>query len=329
MWIRYFLVRDGLRRIGCMVTSEDILNGKILVVDDQEMTARSVAEMLGDAGYSAVTYTTNPREVSELHRRNHYDLILLDIEMPDVNGFLVMEELKTIETDAYPPVIAMTIEPAYKLHALMGGAKDFISKPFDPDEALVRIHNMLEVRLLHDEARNSAKALESKAHYDALTGLANRHLLTDRISAALANARRNRGSMAIVYLDLDGFKEINDTQGHITGDTLLRMVAERLVAAVREEDTVGRLGGDEFVIALWNAGSVFDVATVAAKLIRLVSQPYIVEGRSLGMTASAGVGIYPRHGADAKTLMERADGALYAAKRAGKNAFRISGQPES
>ena len=310
-----------------MVTPTDILNGRILVVDDQEQTARSIAEMLRDAGYGAVTFTTNPSEVGELHRKNRYDLILLDLQMPEVSGFNVMEELSAIESDAYLPVLAMTIEPAYKMHAFRAGARDFIAKPFDPDEALARIRNILEARLLHDEARSTARAFESMARHDALTGLANRHLLSDRISAALANARRNHSSMAIIYLDLDGFKEINDRLGHGVGDALLRMVAARLTAAVREEDTVGRLGGDEFVIALWNAGSVYDVASVASKLIRLVSKPYVIEDHTLGMTASAGVGIYPRHGADANTLMERADAALYAAKRAGKNAFRISEQP--
>jgi diguanylate cyclase (GGDEF)-like protein len=316
----------GLRTIRGMVTQADILNGRILVVDDQELTARMVVEMLRDAGYRCVTFTTNGAEVGKLHRKNRYDLILLDLQMPGMNGFDVMQELAASESDAYLPVLAMTVEKSHKLHALKAGARDFISKPFDPDEALARIRNMLEVRLLHDEARSTARAFESMAHYDALTGLANRHLMTDRISAALANARRNHGSMAIVYLDLDGFKEINDMLGHGAGDTLLRMVAGRLTAAVREEDTVGRLGGDEFVIALWNAGSADDVATVASKLIKLLSMPYVIGEHTVGMTASAGVGIYPSHGADANTLMEQADAALYAAKRAGKNIFRISEQ---
>ena len=311
-----------------MVTPADILNGKILVVDDQELSGRMVVEMLREAGYGSVAFTTSGAEVGELHRRNRYDLILLDLQMPGTNGFDVMRELGAIESDAYLPVLAMTVERSHKLHALKAGAKDFISKPFDPDEALARIRNMLEVRLLHDEARSTARVFESMAHYDALTGLANRHLLTNRISAALANARRNHGSMAIVYLDLDGFKDINDMLGHGVGDTLLRLVAGRLTAAVREEDTVGRLGGDEVVIALWNAGSADDVATVASKLIKLVSMPYVIGDHTVGMTASAGVGIYPSHGADPDTLMDRADAALYAAKRAGKNAFRISEQPD-
>jgi two-component system, cell cycle response regulator len=325
--VRLLPVPDDLRRIPRVITPADILNGKILVVDDQELTARMVTEMLLEAGYTAATFTTNSSEVRELHRKNRYDLILLDLQMPGMNGFHVMQQLSAIEYDAYLPVLVMTAEPSHKLHALKAGAKDFISKPFDPDEALTRIRNMLEVRLLHDEARNSARSLEAMAHHDALTGLANRRLLTDRTSAALANARRNNSSMAIVYLDLDGFKEVNDRLGHGVGDILLKMVAGRLTAAVREEDTVGRLGGDEFMIALWNAGRIDNVATVAAKLIKSVSMPYVIEGHTVSVTASAGIGIYPAHGADAGTLMTRADAALYAAKRAGKNAFRIAEQP--
>ena len=309
-----------------MVTPSDILNARILVVDDQELAAVLLVGILEDAGYTAVTFTTNPCEVRERHCKYDYHLILLDLQMPEKSGFQVMKDLSALGSDAYLPVFALTAEPAYKLQALKAGAKDFISKPFDPEEVLTRIHNMLEVRLLHDEARDKARALESLALYDALTGLANRRLLTDRISAAIANARRNNSAMAVVYLDLDGFKEVNDTLGHGHGDALLKMVAHRLVTAVREEDTAARLGGDEFMIALWHVRNVDDVVTVASKLIELVSMPYTIEDSTVRVTVSAGVGIYPAHGADADTLMNRADAALYAAKRAGKNGFRISQQ---
>jgi diguanylate cyclase (GGDEF)-like protein len=312
-----------------MIAQSDVLNGKILVVDDQERTARSLTEMLQDAGYADVSFTTDPCEVLELHQRNHYDLILLDMQMPVKSGLHVMKELSEIESDAYLPVLALTAEPAFKLHALKAGAKDFISKPFDPEEALTRIHNMLEVRLLHDEARLNAKALENQALYDPLTGLANRRLMSDRISAALANARRNHGAMAIMFLDLDGFKQVNDARGHVVGDALLKMVADRLTAAVREVDTVARLGGDEFLIVLWNISHVEDAATVAAKLIESVSMPYAIDGPEARVTTSVGIAIHPAHGADAEALMKRADAALYAAKRAGKNVFRIADQPEA
>ena len=130
--------------------------------------------------------------------------------------------------------------------------------------------------------------------------------------------------MAVVYLDLDGFKQINSTLGHGAGDALLKMVAERLLVTVREEDTVARLGGDEFIIALWHVRGIDDAATLALKVIEAVSQPYSIEGQTVSITISAGIGLYPAHGEDADTLMKNADLALYEAKRAGKNAYRIS-----
>jgi diguanylate cyclase (GGDEF)-like protein len=308
-----------------MISTSDILHGKVLIVDDQEVNILLLERMLSGAGYVSITSTTNSAEVCQLHRANRYDLILLDLMMPGTDGFQVMEGLKEIETDGYLPVLALTAQPAHKLRALQCGAKDFISKPFDLAEVLVRVHNMLEVRLLHDEARNHSKMLESLALQDPLTGLANRRLLAQRMSMALGHARRNRSAMAVVYLDLDGFKEINSTLGHGAGDALLRIVGQRLVATVREDDTVARLGGDEFVIALSHLSSADDAAAMALRAIEAVSQPYDIEGQMVSITASAGVGIYPIHGEDAETLIERADAALYDAKRAGKNAYRISG----
>ncbi len=130
--------------------------------------------------------------------------------------------------------------------------------------------------------------------------------------------------MAVMYLDLDGFKQINDTLGHDAGDILLSMVAARLVSAVRQEDTVARLGGDEFVIVLSELTQADDAAKLASKVIHAVSQPYSIQGRDVGMTASIGVSIFPAHGEEAETLMKNADKALYEAKRTGKNNFRIA-----
>jgi diguanylate cyclase (GGDEF)-like protein len=244
--------------------------------------------------------------------------------MPGMDGFQVMESLKEIETDGYLPVLAVTAQPAHKLRALQSGAKDFVSKPFDLAEVLMRVHNLLEVRLLHETACNYSKMLEALALNDPLTGLANRRLLADRMAMALVHARRNKSAMAVVYLDLDGFKQINDTLGHGVGDILLKMVAERLVATVREEDTVARLGGDEFILALWHVSGSDYAASVTARAIEAVSQPYDIEGNSVSITISAGVSIYPDHGEDADTLMKSADLALYEAKRTGKNAYCLA-----
>jgi len=307
-----------------MIGSSDIFNGKVLIVDDHETDVLLLEGMLRGAGYVSITSTMDPVEVCELHRKNHYDLILLDLQMPGMDGFQVMESLKENESDDYLPVLAVTAQPAHKLRALQVGAKDFVSKPFDLAEVLMRVHNMLEVRLLHEAARNHGKMLESLALNDPLTGLANRRLLTDRMSMALVHARRNKSAMAVVYLDLDGFKQINDTLGHGVGDVLLKIVAGRLVATVREEDTVARLGGDEFIIVLWHVSGTDVAATVALKVIEALSQPYDIEGHTVSITTSAGVGVYPVHGEDADTLMKSADLALYEAKRAGKNAYRIA-----
>jgi diguanylate cyclase (GGDEF)-like protein len=307
-----------------MVSTADILNAGILIVDDQEANVQLLELMLRSAGYCRIASTRDPHAVCTLHRENHYDLILLDLRMPGMDGFQVMESLKEIETDGYLPVLAVTAEPAHKLRALQSGAKDFVSKPFDLAEVLIRVHNMVEVRLLHEAARNYAKMLESLALNDPLTGLANRRLLTDRMSMAMVHARRNKSAMAVVYLDLDGFKQINDTLGHGAGDVLLKMVAGRLVATVREEDTVARLGGDEFILSLWHVSGIDYASTVALRAIEAVSQPYSIEGTTVSITTSAGVSVYPYHGKEADTLMSRADVALYEAKSAGKNTYRIS-----
>ena len=140
-----------------MISPSDILHGKILIVDDQQVNVLLLERMLGGAGYDAVTSTTDPGAVCALYLKHGYDLILLDVQMPGLDGFQVMEGLKKIESGGYLPVLAVTAQPAHKLRALQAGAKDFISKPFDQAEVLMRIHNLLEVRLLHKQAEELNK----------------------------------------------------------------------------------------------------------------------------------------------------------------------------
>lgn len=143
-----------------MNTEFDILNGTILVVDDQPVNVQLLEQLLAGAGYTQVSSTTNPLEVAALHAEHRYDLILLDLKMPGMDGFQVMEALKEDKQDKYLSVIVLTAEPAHKLRALQAGAKDFISKPFDVLEVRTRIHNMLEVRLLYKKLDNYSKLLE-------------------------------------------------------------------------------------------------------------------------------------------------------------------------
>ena len=143
-----------------MISKPEILNASILIVDDQETNVQLLGEILHDAGYACVASTTDPHAVCELHRKNRYDLILLDLQMPGMDGFQVMEGLKEIETDGYLPVLVITAQPEHKLRALAAGAKDFVSKPFDLIEVQTRIHNMLEVRLLYRKLKNYNQVLE-------------------------------------------------------------------------------------------------------------------------------------------------------------------------
>jgi serine phosphatase RsbU (regulator of sigma subunit) len=143
-----------------MVSAADILNARILIVDDKEANVRLLEGMLRIAGYACVESTTDPKEVCERYRQARYDLILLDLQMPGMDGFQVMEGLQKIEEEGYLPVLVITAQPDHKLRALEAGAKDFVSKPFDLAELRARVHNILEVRLLHLEAKNYSRVLE-------------------------------------------------------------------------------------------------------------------------------------------------------------------------
>src|SRR5690242_5971933 len=167
-----------------MISKPDILKAKILIVDDQDANVRLLEQMLSDGGYTCVASTMNPREVCDLYRENRYDLILLDLQMPGMDGFQVLQGLKEIETHGYLPVLVITAQPGHKLRALQAGAKDFVSKPFDLVEVQTRIHNMLEVRLLYKKLKNyneelertvaerTAELRESEARFRRLTELA-------------------------------------------------------------------------------------------------------------------------------------------------------------
>lgn len=310
-----------------MISEQEILNANILIVDDQQSNVQLLEQLLHDAGYTSITSTNNPRAVCRLHKKNRYDLILLDLKMPDMNGFQVMEAMTGSTTDSYVPIFVITVQPNLKLRALLAGAKDFISKPFDLMEAKTRIHNMLEVRLLYRRLEDYNRSLESLAMHDELTGLPNRRLLVDRLSLSIAHAHRSKSNMAIMYLDLDGFKEINDTLGHDAGDTLLKMVADRLVSAVRQEDTVARMSGDEFVIGLWELNHADEATHLVEKVKQSLLRPYNLQGHDTTMTVSIGVSVYPMHGEDVSLLMKSADLALYEAKRNGGNTFCIASPP--
>jgi two-component system, cell cycle response regulator len=298
-----------------MMDGADIFNANILIVDDREANVSLLEQILSEDGYTRITTTTNSMEVCALHRKNRYDLIVLDLQMPDMDGFQVMDGLKADGSEDYLPVIVLTAQPAHKVRALKAGARDFISKPFELIDVTTRIHNMLEVRLLYKKLGIHNKVLEQRTLHDSTTGLPNRDLFDDRLTHAIALAKRHTWMLAVMFLDLDRFKCINDTHGHAVGDRVLKEVAKRLSQNARDEDTVCRNGGDEFLYLLMNPQSIENVERIAAALLKTVGQPIELGDLQSVITASIGIAVYPASGVSGEQLIRNADIAMYRAKK--------------
>ncbi|MES9871085.1 MAG: diguanylate cyclase [Sedimenticola sp.] len=187
-------------------------------------------------------------------------------------------------------------------------------------QAMQELERRVEERTV--ELRLANKALTRLANYDSLTGLPNRTLFSERLKMAMAHARRNRCRIALLFMDLDGFKEVNDRHGHESGDLVLQETAKRLKNCLREEDTVGRMGGDEFTVILNNLADREDATGVAEKLIQAIDEPYEIANEIQQIGISIGVAIYPEDTDVMDTLMQYADDAMYRVKRSGKNSFR-------
>jgi diguanylate cyclase (GGDEF)-like protein len=194
----------------------------------------------------------------------------------------------------------------------LGNPEHFISQTLDMSE-----RHRLQQRIEH------------LALHDPLTGLPNARLLLDRLEQTLAASRRANRPMGIMYMDLDGFKPVNDTYGHAAGDLVLKAVADRLTHILRETDSVARIGGDEFVAILGSVSDDSDASTAAERVLAAVAAPFELGNAEAKLSASIGIALYPDHGEDAQSLLQRADTALYRAKRAGKNTYRFyAGDPK-
>ncbi|MBV9496011.1 MAG: EAL domain-containing protein [Acidobacteria bacterium] len=186
-----------------------------------------------------------------------------------------------------------------------------------------RVQEIISVSRDITERRAAEERIEYQAYHDALTGLPNRALFRDRLTVALAHARRLESLVAVMFLDLDSFKFVNDTLGHSLGDELLKVIAGRLLAVLREEDTIARMGGDEFTILIGDLRSPDDAAKIAHKLIDAVAQPARIEGHELFITTSIGIALYPNDGDSAEALLKNADNAMYRAKEAGRSSYQM------
>lgn len=304
-----------------MIQAADVRQARILIVDDSSVNTLLLERMLRGAGYSAVSVTTDPCTVVGLYREHRYDLIVLDLLMPVMDGFQVMQELQDVETEGYLPVLVLTAQPGHKLRALQAGAKDFVSKPFDQVEVLTRIQNMLEVRLLLRESRNYGKLLE---RYDQLTGLPNRKRFRELLAKVLERPEDYPWVVSVLFVAVDRFKSVNDAVGRPAGGAFLRSVGERLVACVGPMDTVARLEGEEFgLVVLTTRDDANGAAQLARRLHEAFLPPLVAEGFSATVTVSVGIAVSQVDASDADTLMQFAQRALHEVKRSGGDAARF------
>lgn len=307
-----------------MNISSSILNARILIVDDSEANVKLLEYMLAGAGYTSVSSTMDSREVFELYKNHRYDVILLDLNMPHVNGFQVMESLKSIETEGYLPVLVITAEPAHKLRALQAGAKDFISKPIDQTEVLTRLHNMLEIRLLHKNLRNYSKSLERQvqeqtselraaeekvgylSNFDSFTGLPNRILLRDRVERAQERIANEKGVVGLLVLDLAKLPLIRGSLGVEAEQNLLVEAAGRLKKWASPEDTVARFGDESFAVVSVKP-EPGDLAAIADEILAVLDEPFIFAEQELHVEACIGIAIYPNDGDGFDFLVQAAE----------------------
>jgi diguanylate cyclase (GGDEF)-like protein len=304
-----------------MIQTADVRQARILIVDDSSVNTLLLERMLRGAGYTNVSVTTDPCTVVGLYREHRYDLIVLDLLMPIMDGFQVMRELQDVETEGYLPVLVLTAQPSHKLRALQAGAKDFVSKPFDQVEVLTRIYNMLEVRLLLRESRNYGQLLE---RYDQLTGLPNRKYFRELLTKVLERPDDHPWVVSVLFVAVDRFKSVNDAVGRPAGGAFLRGVGERLVACVGPMDTVARLEGEEFgLVVLTAREDINGVALLARRLQEAFIPPLIAEGFAATVTVSVGIAVSQVDAPDADTLMQFAQRALHEVKGSGGDAARF------
>jgi diguanylate cyclase (GGDEF)-like protein len=290
---------------------------KLMLVDDDPIMLEMVQVYLEEAGYSGFVTSNDPAQAMTLMRANRPDLLLLDLMMPGITGFDILGEIRADPELCYTPVIILTAEsdPASKLKALELGATDLLTKPVDPSELRLRVRNVLAFKAYQDRLADS----------DALTGLPNRRKFTTELETTLKAHEGGSRGCALLHVDLDRFKDVNDTLGHHIGDRLLCAAAERLQRKIADIDKgvqLSRIAGNGFALlapSLHNLTKADSAASLARRALAAIDEAFEIEGQKLFVTASVGVALSPGDGKDAETLLKHAEMAMYQAKQRGRN----------
>ena len=292
----------------------------ILLIEDNPGDVKLVEMMLMQPETSSYRLKTvnSLNEAHELiEQRHNFKVALLDMSLPDGEGIDNILQLKSWCSDLPIVILSGRDDDQFALDAVRAGAQDYLIKGRIDEWQLSRALNYsIERKRLEEE-------LSFMAHHDQLTGLANRTLFYSRLEHAIDCAERRNESIAVMYLDLDHFKAINDALGHEMGDKLLQEVAERLSNNVRGADTIARLGGDEFALVLEGLKSTNNASAVAEKIIESLSKPINIKNQMLYVGTSIGIAFYPDCGKDLETLIKNADRAMYQAKKNGRNQYKF------
>ncbi len=289
----------------------------ILIVDDTRIN-QEILDSLLNQDYQIKVAGNGMRALDIAKQVPHPDLILLDVNMPRMDGYEVCRRLQENILTRHIPVIFVTAESdkESEYYGLQLGAVDYITKPISPAIVMQRVRN--QVLLKRHE-----KELQRIAHHDALTGIPNRMLLADRMKQAIAQTKREEKILGVCYLDLDGFKPVNDTLGHQAGDLVLIEIARRIESILRKGDTCARLGGDEFVVLLPNLNHHEECIATLKRLHETIAQLIVLNDQSFSLTASVGVSFFPDEDTDPDGLLRLADQAMYVAKQSGKNRYHL------
>lgn len=283
-------------------------NNRVLIIDDDRSSRFTIKQALEKEGY-LVDEVINGKQALMYCERVRPDLIILDAVMPGLGGFETCEKITHQFGESGIPIIMITAldNEACINRAIEVGADDYLTKPINFSLLKLRVHRLLSVK-------HAEKQMSDLAHKDALTGLMNRSQFTTRTAEALSRHLQRESIMAIMFLDLNRFKLVNDSYGHEAGDLLLKVIAERLTRSVRHEDIVSRFGGDGFVIALTNIKSYEVIEKLARKIQSNISRPFVFLGKEMHVAASIGISVSPANGTNISDLIKHADIAMHTSK---------------
>ena len=307
-------------------TSDKQVSLRLLMIEDNPDDEALILRAIRKGGFNVEhVRVDNPDDLFTVLKNREWDIVLSDYQMPEFNGLAALKIVKQRSKDLPFIVVSGTIGEEVAVEAMRSGAQDYLMK-----DNLTRLVPAIRRELADADERRALReaqqTLRHQAYHDILTGLPNRWLLRDRMEQALKYVRQKKSGLAVMFLDLDRFKNLNDTLGHSTGDYLLRAVSERLNLILNDRDTLARLGGDDFVVMLMDILDAEQAAAAADLLLTALHEPFVVDNKEIYIGASIGIALHPANGDEFDVLIKNAESAMYYAKDQGRNNYQFFSQ---